>query len=157
MEDTKDMEICLRPIGVIHSPYKEMDQAPFQGRMSPAESVVEVFEEYAGGLKDVEAASHLYILYWASRASRDVLQTVTPWGPEVRGVFACRSPARPNPINLCVVELLRREGNQLTVRGLDALDGSPLLDIKPYSSHIDCVASARIAWFEERGETLNRM
>ncbi|MBC7253784.1 MAG: tRNA (N6-threonylcarbamoyladenosine(37)-N6)-methyltransferase TrmO [Actinobacteria bacterium] len=144
--------MLLIPIGVIHSPYREMDQTPFQGRMSPAESVVEVFQEYSDGLKDVEAASHLYILYWASQASRDVLQTVTPWGPEVRGVFACRSPSRPNPINLCVVELLRREGNRLTVRGLDALDGSPLLDIKPYSGRIDAVPEARIAWFGERGK-----
>ncbi|MGQ9476246.1 MAG: tRNA (N6-threonylcarbamoyladenosine(37)-N6)-methyltransferase TrmO [Actinomycetota bacterium] len=147
--------MCLRPIGVIHSPYKEMDQAPFQGRMSKADCEVEIFEEYVDGLKDIEAANYLYIFYWASRASRDVLQTVTPWGPEARGVFACRSPARPNPINLCVVELLRREGNRLTVRGLDALEGSPLLDIKPYISRVDCVLDARIAWFEERGETLN--
>jgi tRNA-Thr(GGU) m(6)t(6)A37 methyltransferase TsaA len=152
VEKRENMEIILRPIGIVHSPYREMGQAPFQGRMSPAESVVEVFQEYSEGLKDVEAASHLYILYWASRASRDVLQTVTPWGPEVRGVFACRSPSRPNPINLCVVELLKREGNRLTVRGLDALDGSPLLDIKPYSGRIDAFPEARISWFKEKGK-----
>lgn len=144
-----DREICLKPIGVIRSPYREMDQAPFQGPLSSDESTVEVFEEYVPGLKDVEAASHLYILYWADRASRDILQTVTPWGPELRGIFACRSPARPNPVNLCVVELLRREGNRLVVRGLDAVDGSPLLDIKPYSARIDAVPEARITWFEE--------
>ncbi|MDI6873750.1 tRNA (N6-threonylcarbamoyladenosine(37)-N6)-methyltransferase TrmO [Candidatus Solincola sp.] len=146
-----DEEFHLKPIGVIRSPYQDMDGAPFQGSMSPAECVVEIFEEYADGLKDIEAASHLYILYWADRASRDVLQTVTPWGPELRGVFACRSPSRPNPINLCVVELLRREGNRLTVRGLDAVDGSPVVDIKPYSGRIDAVPEARIAWFENKG------
>nr|WP_287152947.1 tRNA (N6-threonylcarbamoyladenosine(37)-N6)-methyltransferase TrmO [Candidatus Solincola tengchongensis] len=144
----EDADMLLRPIGVVHSPYLEMDQAPFQGRMSSAESVVEVFEEYVDGLKDVEAASHLYILYWAHRASREILQNVTPWGPEARGVFACRSPSRPNPINLCVVELVRREDNRLTVRGLDALEGSLVVDIKPYSGYIDAVPEARIAWFE---------
>lgn len=149
VKDMKEAEMLLRPIGVVHSPYREIDQAPFQGRMSSVESVVEVFEEYADGLKDVEAASHLYILYWGHRASREVLQTITPWGPEVRGVFACRSPSRPNPINLCVVELVRREDNRLTVIGLDALDGSQVVDIKPYSGRIDAVPEARIAWFDD--------
>lgn len=140
--------MCLQSIGVAHTPYRDMEQAPFQGRLSREVSVVEVFEEYAGGLKDIEACSHLYIIYWADRASREVLQTVTPWGPEARGVFACRSPSRPNPLNLCVVELLRREGNRLSVRGLDAVDGSPVVDIKPYSARIDSFPEARIGWFE---------
>jgi len=125
-----------------------MDAAPFQGRFSQAESVIEIYEGYATGLKDVEMASHLVVLYWAHLARRDVLETVTPWGPEVRGVFACRSPSRPNPISLCVVELLRREKNRLVVLGLDAIDGSHILDIKPYSARVDGVSEARIGWFD---------
>ena len=79
-----------------------------------------------------------------------MLQTQTPFGPELRGVFACRSPSRPNPISFCVVDLLGREKNRLLVRGLDALDGSPLLDIKPYSKEVDCVPEARIDGISER-------
>ena len=140
--------MILRPIGVAHTAYKEMGEAPFQGRFGDGEAVLEINEECADALKDVEASSHLIVLYWAHLANREVLQTVTPWGPEVRGVFACRSPSRPNPINICMVELLKREGNRLTVRGLDALDGSSLLDIKPYSSRLDSVSGANIGWFK---------
>ncbi len=146
----KDEEMLLRPIGVARTPYPGMDAAPFQGRFSDNRAVIEIDDDYAGGLKDVEMAGYLIVLYWAHLADRGILQTVTPWGPEIRGVFACRSPARPNPISICVVELLEREGNRLTVRGLDAVDGSVILDIKPYSSAIDAVADASIKWFEER-------
>ena len=140
----------MRPIGVIRSPYRSMDEAPFQGRFSEEEAELEIFEEYAEGLKDVEASRYLILLYWGHLADRSVLQTVTPWGPEVRGVFACRSPSRPNPVEFCVVELLRREGKRLVVRGLDAVDGSTVVDIKPYSARIDSVPDAVIGWFEEK-------
>ena len=144
-EDRGGEAMTLRAVGVVRSPYRTMDEAPFQGRFSEAESVIEIHEEYADGLKDAEASRYLIVLYWGHLADRGVLQTVTPWGPEVRGVFACRS----NPIEFCVVELLRREGNRLTVRGLDAVDGSAVLDIKPYSSRIDSVPDADIGWFKE--------
>ncbi len=144
------VEFTVRSIGVAHTPYHDMDNAPFQGRLSPSEAVLDIREEYAAGLKDVEMATHLIVLYWAHLARRDVLQTPTPWGPEIRGVFACRSPSRPNPILFCVVELVRREGNRLIVRGLDATDGSHILDIKPYSDRIDAVPDASIGWFEEQ-------
>lgn len=137
----------LVPIGRVHSPYREPKEAPHQGRFSENLAELEVYPDFAAGLKDVEQATHLIVLYWCDRAARDVLQTTTPHGPEVRGVFACRSPSRPNPIAFCVVELVERKGNRLVVRGLDALDGSPLLDIKPYSAEVDCVPEARIGWF----------
>jgi len=136
----------LKPIGVIRSPFKRPGDAPHQGRLTRETSTLEVFGEFAAGLKDVEEATHLIVLYWCDRADRNVLQTRTPHGPEIRGVFACRSPSRPNPIAFCVAELLAREGNRLVVRGLDALDGSPLLDIKPYSGAVDAVPEARISW-----------
>ena len=143
------MEFTVRPIGVAHTTYQSMGDAPFQGRFSESEAVIDIYEDYAPGLKDVEAATHLIVLYWADAARRDVLQTVTPWGPELRGVFACRSPSRPNPILFCVVELVRKEGDRLLVRGLDAVDGSHILDIKPYSAQIDVVPEASLAWFDE--------
>ncbi|NPV58653.1 MAG: tRNA (N6-threonylcarbamoyladenosine(37)-N6)-methyltransferase TrmO [Actinobacteria bacterium] len=140
----------LKAIGVIRSPYRTMDEAPFQGRFSNEEAELCIFEEYAEGLKDVEASRYLILLYWGHLADRSVLQTVTPWGPEVRGVFACRSPSRPNPVEFCVVELLERKGNRLRVRGMDAVDGSAIVDIKPYSARIDSVPGAGIGWFEEK-------
>ena len=139
----------LKPIGVIHSPFKTSGEAPFQGRLTRETAALEVFAEFAAGLKDVEQASHLIVLYWCDRADRERLQTRTPYGPEIRGVFACRSPSRPNPIAFCVVELLGREEDRLLVRGCDALDESPLLDIKPYSPGIDSFPEARLAWFLE--------
>ena len=141
----------LKAIGVIRSPYHTMDEAPFQGRFSDEEGELWIFEEFADGLKDVEASRYLILLYWGHLANRSVLRTVTPWGPEERGVFACRSPSRPNPVEFCVVELLEREGNRLLVRGLDAVDGSAVIDIKPYSARIDSVPDAAIGWFEEKG------
>jgi len=138
----------LKAIGIIHSPFQIPGEAPHQGRHTRETAVIEVFPEFAAGLKDVEQASHLIVLYWCDRADRGRLQTRTPYGPEIRGVFACRSPSRPNPIAFSVVELLKREGNCLHVRGCDALDKSPLLDLKPYSAGIDSVPEARIGWFK---------
>ncbi|MBO8128681.1 MAG: tRNA (N6-threonylcarbamoyladenosine(37)-N6)-methyltransferase TrmO [Peptococcaceae bacterium] len=141
-----DNSFKLQPIGVIHSPFKNKKEAPRQGRLRQETSVIEVYPSFADGLKDIEKATHLIVLYWGHQADRTTLQTKTPWGPEIRGVFACRSPNRPNPLAFCVVELVRREGNQLIVRGLDAVDGSPLLDIKPYFPGIDSVPQAKVSW-----------
>lgn len=139
----------LVPIGVVHSPYKSKGDAPFQGRFSKETMELEIYPEYAAGLKDIEEATHLIVLYWFDRARRDTLQTKTPHDSEVHGVFACRSPSRPNPIAFCAAELLSREGNRLMVRGMEALDGSPLIDIKPYSAQIDSIPGARIGWFDK--------
>ena len=144
--------MVLKPVGVIGSPYSAMNEAPFQGRFTEDESVIEVYDEFADALKDMETSRYLIVLYWAHLADRKTLQTVTPWGPEVRGVFACRSPSRPNPIQFCVVELLERDGSRLTVRGRDAVDGSYLLDIKPYSSRIDSIPDVHIGWFKDRDD-----
>ncbi|MEW6572345.1 MAG: tRNA (N6-threonylcarbamoyladenosine(37)-N6)-methyltransferase TrmO [Bacillota bacterium] len=136
----------LRPVGVIHSPFKTTREAPRQGRPAGAESEIEIFPEFAPALKDIEKATHLIVLYWCHLASRDVLQRTTPHGPEIRGVFACRAPFRPNPIAFCVVELLRVDGERLRVRGLDAVNGSPLLDLKPYFPELDSIPEARVDW-----------
>jgi len=139
----------FKPIGVIHSQYKEIGDAPRQGSLSEAITKLEIFPQFLPGLKDIEEVTHLIILYWGHLSKRDVLQARTPFGPDLRGVFACRSPGRPNPIAFCVAELLKRDGNVLLVRGVDAIDNSPLLDIKPYSSDSDCVPEAKIGWLTE--------
>lgn len=139
----------LIPVGVIHSQYRERKDAPFQGRHRDEVSTLEVFEPYEPALKDVETCSHLIVLYFQDRGNRDTLQTQTPWGPEIHGVFATRSPNRPNPIGVCTVELMGRNNRLLTVRWLDALDGSPLLDIKPYSAGVDAAPEATVGWHKK--------
>ena len=129
----------LVPIGVIHSPYRVKGDAPRQGRLSPATSEIEIFPEYAEGLKDIVERPHLIIMYWFDRAERGTLTAIPPYSKEEHGVFATRSPDRPNPIGFAVIDLLGIDGTRLTVRGLDAFDGTPVLDIKPYSPEIDCI------------------
>ncbi|MEM2202633.1 MAG: tRNA (N6-threonylcarbamoyladenosine(37)-N6)-methyltransferase TrmO [Candidatus Bathyarchaeia archaeon] len=114
------------------------------------EAKIRIFPEFCSGLKDVEEFSHLIVLYWFhlrdNEANRRTL-IVFPKRHMVnveKGVFACRSPSRPNPIGLCVVELVKREDCVLTVRGLDAFEGSPIIDIKPYIPSVDFVENVRV-------------
>ena len=129
----------VAPIGTIHSPFQTREGTPRQGRFSDALVTLEILPEFTEGLQDVEQQPHLIVLYWLDRSNRTALKAIPPHTGIEHGVFATRSPDRPNPIGICIVELVRREGNQLFVRGLDALDGTPLLDIKPYSAAIDSV------------------
>lgn len=133
----------LTPIGVIHSPYKQRGDAPRQGRLSDNEMTLEVYPQFVAALKDIQRCSHLIVLYWGDRADRETLQSRTPFSEVPVGVFSSRSPNRPNPIAFCVADLVRQEGDCLTVRGVDALDGSPLLDIKAYAPVIDCIPEAK--------------
>jgi len=135
----KTMNFEIRPIGYVKSPYKERKDAPRQGRLSDTVSEIVIDEQYLSGLEDVEKKSHLIILSWFDRADRTMLKATPPHEMIEHGVFATRSPNRPNPIGFSVVDLLGREGNILHVRGLDALDGTPVVDIKPYSPDIDCI------------------
>jgi len=136
----------VKQIGIIRSPYK--DSAPYQGRYSQEVFEVEIFPEYEDGLKDIETCSHLIFLYWLDRARRDVLLVKPPHNGKVHGVFSTRSPNRPNPIGFAVVELIERDGRFLKVKGLDAFDMTPLIDIKPYFSEIDCIKNAKVGWYE---------
>jgi len=133
----------LKQIGVIHSPYKEKKDAPRQGRTKEEQFIIEIYPEYAAGLKDIEDASHLIVLYWFDKGDRNTLLTKTPSDDSVHGVFATRSPNRPNPIAFDIVDLVDRQENKLIVRGMDALDNSPLADIKPYVAPIDAIPGAR--------------
>jgi len=138
----------VKPIGIIRTPYKRLEDAPYQGRFSKDICEIEVFKEYEEGLKDVETCTHLIILYWLDRARRDVLIACPPHDRKIHGVFATRSPNRPNPIGFSVVELIERKGNVLKIKGIDAIDGTPLIDIKPYFPEIDAVTDAKVGWFE---------
>ncbi len=136
----------LKAIGIVHSPYAKRGDAPSQGRLENLESKVEIFEEFAPALKDIEDFSHLFILYWADKADREKLQTNTPHDIDqtvLHGTFSTRSPNRPNPINLGIVDLVKREDNVLIVKGLDALDQSSVIDIKPYNSKLDAITDAK--------------
>ena len=132
----------LVPIGVIHSPYQERGQAPRQGRLSDNEITLEIHPQFAAALEGIGRCSHLIVLYWGDRADRETLQSRTPFSEVPVGVFTSRSPNRPNPIAFCVADLIRQEENCLIVRGVDALDGSPLLDIKAYAPAMDCIPQA---------------
>jgi tRNA-Thr(GGU) m(6)t(6)A37 methyltransferase TsaA len=136
------MTMELTPIGVVRSPYRVAGDAPRQGRLRETVAEIEIFGDYAPGLRDVERCTHLFVLYWLDRADRSLLSATPPGTTGSRGVFATRSPHRPNPVGIGIVNLLGVEGAVLTVRGLDALDGTPVLDIKPYVSSLDCIPEA---------------
>lgn len=131
--------IGIVPVGIIHSPYRGRGDAPRQGAGSDVVSTVEIFPEYAAALGTMEGISHIWVLYWLDRAERDLLMVRRPEWTEDRPVFSVRSPARPNPIALSIGKILTVKGATITVTGLEAFDGSPLIDIKPYIREIDCV------------------
>jgi tRNA-Thr(GGU) m(6)t(6)A37 methyltransferase TsaA len=137
-------------IGRIRTPWTERKQCPKNARESDAICTVELDPRWQPALKDVESCSHLVLLYWMDRSPRNiVLQVPAHYGVQ-RGTFALRSPARPNPIAMSVVRLHGIEGNRLTVSGLDCLDGTPLLDIKPYFASTDAVPDAVVGWHKNR-------
>ena len=148
-EEIGSMILC--PIGVIHTPYARREDIPRQGRLSSELCEIEVFLEFAPALKDIEQCTHLFVIFWLHLADRSRLTATPPLDGKEHGVFATRSPNRPNPLALDIVELQEIKGNRLTVRGMDALDGSLLLDIKPYSAGIDSFPQARIAWQKDGG------
>ena len=138
-----------QPIGFVSSPYKASAEIPKGlNTKHKAEGVLKVLPEFELGLTDIEGFSHLFVI-WEFDRSRDFeLFGTPPFDLNPHGVFATRSPRRPNPIGLTVVELLRRENAQLHVRGVDMLDGTPILDIKPYLSSIP-VETLRRGWLAE--------
>ncbi|RPH86146.1 MAG: tRNA (N6-threonylcarbamoyladenosine(37)-N6)-methyltransferase TrmO [Desulfobacteraceae bacterium] len=141
------------PIGVIHSPYRTKEDAPIQGIFSPGGlGRVEIFLEYAEGLKDIETFSHLILLYQFDRAGEIKLVRPTFLDDEPHGIFASRHPCRPSGIGLTVVKLLRRSKNILEVGGIDVLDGTPLIDIKPYVPRFDSFPEATEGWLASKGK-----
>ena len=129
----------IRPIGRVSSPLKELHETPHQGRLAGVEAELIIDEELADGLDGISPGDKLIVLCWYHMADRNTLK-VHPRGdrsvPE-RGVFASRSPDRPNPVGMCLVDVLAIEGPVLKVRGLDALDGTPIVDLKPHVASLD--------------------
>lgn len=132
----------LKSIGIVKSVVTDSSEMPLEG----IRSSIQIYQEFESGLKGLERSTHVIILYWMSLAERDVLEArpkkVSDKLPS-QGVFALRSPSRPNPIGVSVVKLLSRDGLILEVDGLDAIDGTSVIDIKPYSQGLDCFLSAR--------------
>lgn len=144
-------EMLFQPIGIIHSPFQEPQGTPIQpGAAHDVAGVVEILPDLAAGLKDLEGFSRLILLYQFHLAKTFSLR-VTPFlDDEERGLFATRAPARPCPIGLSVVRLDRIEGNRLLVRDVDVVDGTPLLDIKPYVPQFDSFPDEKIGWMTDR-------
>jgi tRNA-Thr(GGU) m(6)t(6)A37 methyltransferase TsaA len=141
---------AMRPIGVIHSPFTLKGQTPIQPTRSQAIGQVEVYPEYAEGLQDIEGFSHIILLY-VFHCSEGFALRVKPFlDDQVHGLFATRYPYRPNAIGLSVVRLRAREQNLLEIDGVDVLDGTPLLDIKPCVPEFDSTPGARIGWYHNR-------
>jgi tRNA-Thr(GGU) m(6)t(6)A37 methyltransferase TsaA len=141
--------LTMQPIGIVRSPYTDTAQIPRGlGAVQHAEGVLEILPQFEAGLADIEGFSHLYILWVFDRASGYELLGTPPSDNRSHGVFATRSPRRPNPIGLTVVALLRRDGCNLHVRGVDMLDGTPILDIKPYLSSVPAEGLRR-GWLAE--------
>jgi tRNA (adenine37-N6)-methyltransferase len=143
------MEITFRPIGVIHSPFHDLAEMPIQPTgEANAPGTIEIYPEYTEGLKDLDGFSHLILLYHLHKVNSAKLTVVPFLDSEPHGVFATRAPVRPNPIGLSVVPLQKIEWNLLFVEQLDVLDGTPLLDIKPYVPEFDERTEVRIGWLE---------
>jgi len=138
----------LKPIGIIHSSYKNEVAAPYQGYRGEDISRIEVYKEFEEGLKDIEGFSHIVVIFWFHKSQGYHLSVKTPWDDVLHGLFATRSPHRPCPIGLTVVELVGREENTIRVKGLDAIDGTPLLDIKPYVPSVDERSVVKLGWLE---------
>jgi tRNA (adenine37-N6)-methyltransferase len=143
----------VEPIGVIHSPFTEIENMPIQPKGAPdVEGTVHLHESYIEGLKNLEGFSHIYLIYVFHKVQRISL-TVTPFMDSTeRGVFATRSPVRPNHIGLSIVQLIKIENNILTVKGIDILDETPLLDIKPYIKNFDSVEGSLSGWMMAASE-----
>ncbi|MCU0821416.1 MAG: tRNA (N6-threonylcarbamoyladenosine(37)-N6)-methyltransferase TrmO [Spirochaetes bacterium] len=141
-----DIKIILKPIGIIHTPFKEIKDIPIQGSFSEHHGEVEIFPEYVDGLKDVEGFSHLYFIYNFHKSDVVKLQGKPYLDDIIHGIFAIRAPHRPNHIGLTIVKLLSIDKNHLNIAGVDMLDGTPLIDIKPYNPYFDAPADTKIGW-----------
>src|SRR5690348_10874192 len=137
-------------IGRIRTPWSNRDECPKNARESDAVCTIEIDPRYAAALAGVATCSHLLVLYWMHEARRDLVLQAPRHYAERRGTFALRSPVRPNPIAASVVRLVALEGMRLSVIGLDCIDGTPLLDLKPYFASTDAVPDAVVGWHAKR-------
>lgn len=138
----------VKLIGIIHSPFKSKEDAPIQPSRSSAHGEVEVFKEYEEGLEDIEGFSHIILIYQFHKSEGYSLKVKPYLNNKLKGLFATRSPRRPNQIGLSVVKLLKRKENILFVESIDVIDGTPLLDIKPYVPDFSPKENVTIGWLE---------
>ena len=142
--------IKIRPIGIIHSPYKEAKDIPIQGKFKPGiKAWVELEDEYTPGLKDLEGFSHAFLVYYFHKSKEVQLEAKPFLEDNKHGIFAIRSPHRPNHIGLSIVKIESIEGNKLCFTEVDVLDRTPLLDIKPYVKHFDAREDAICGWIDK--------
>jgi tRNA-Thr(GGU) m(6)t(6)A37 methyltransferase TsaA len=145
----------INPIGIIHSPYKSIEDMPIQPKGgSEVAGLVIVDEKYIDGLQDIDSFSHIYLLYSFHKSTRTEMHVTPFMDRQTRGVFATRSPLRPNHIGISIVKLTRIEGNSVFVKGIDILDGTPLLDIKPYIEKFDAVQDSISGWLQASDEEI---
>lgn len=150
--------VAFSPIGIIHSPHIREKQTPIQPVYAEGiRGTVEVFTEYTEGLRDIEGFSHIYLIYYFHKAEPIRLIAKPYLEDAFRGVFATRTPHRPNPIGFSVVRLIEREDNILHIQDVDVLEGTPLLDIKPYVSRFDLRENVRNGWQEHIDDELARL
>ncbi len=138
----------VKPIGIIHSPFKHREDTPIQPSRSDAIGEIEVFKEYQEGLEDIEGFSHIILIYWFHKSEGYSLKVKPFLDDKLRRLFATRAPRRPNQIGLSVVRLLERKENIVYVKGIDVIDGTPLLDIKPYVPEFGPQEEIKIGWLE---------
>ncbi len=147
--------ITYNPVGIIRSPLRDPDGAPIQPAAARGvKGIIEVKKEFENGLKDLEGFSHIVLIYHLHLARKCSLEVVPFLDKKPHGVFATRAPARPNPIGMSVVKLLERNGNRLAVENVDVIDGTPLLDIKPYVREFDLVRKSRSGWLANSAHRL---
>ncbi len=145
----KNQDLILKPIGVIHSPFKDADGTPIQPAMAQgAEGTVEVLPEYSEGLRDLDGFERIWLLYWFDRSCEAKLKVVPFRDTEERGLFATRAPCRPNPIGISAVRLIGVDGTTLRIADVDIVDGTPLIDIKPYVPGFDVFETTRNGWLD---------
>lgn len=143
--------IIFKPIGKIHTPFKNLKGIPIQSSMSDEKGVIEIFKEYIPALKDLDGFTHFFCLYIFDMVKLPVpLQSKPFLDNDERGVFAIRTPFRPNPIGLSILEIISISENKIYVNNIDILDNTPLLDIKPYVPQFDHRETRKIGWLSNR-------
>ncbi len=145
-------DASLSFIGHIETPFKFRKDCPRNGRKTEEIAYIRLKEEFLPGLKSIETCSHVIVFYWMHEAMRTLIQQRPKFSDGIHGTFALRSPNRPNPISISVVELLEVLPDGLKIRYIDCLDGTPLLDIKPYFHQTDSVPEAEVGWFNKATE-----
>ena len=149
--------VKYKPIGIIHSPFKEPTGIPHQAARAPEiTGKIEIFDEYIDGLTDLDGFSHIVVIFHLHLVKKGSLKAHPPSDNREHGVFATRSPHRPNPIGVSVVRLENIERNILNISGIDMVDGTPILDIKPYISALNPTKAIRTGWLQDKTKGMNK-